>query len=123
MSSVYGGGSVATFPSISESFAAKHPYRNFMYLSKDFNPSAPTMAGRPGLFFTHDKFWLRDADARPGKDANLPEWAKVPQRVFTRLSSGCWLYCGQYLLTFCRAITTEEWNSRKMPNVRALFDL
>lgn len=122
MSKFYGGNMIATFPSLRTEFMDKHHYRNFMYLNKDFNPSAPTVAGNPGLFFSSDRFWLQNVDARPGDDANFPEWSKVPMRVFTRLSSNTWQYVGQYKLAFCRAITVQEWKEQ-LPEVKTLFDL
>ncbi|KAF5371502.1 hypothetical protein D9615_009588 [Tricholomella constricta] len=92
LSSVYGGNSQSTFPSISPDNRARHDYHNFMFLHIEYNPFAPQRAGFPGLFYR-----IRTTD--------LPEI----HRVFIRIDDGIWLYIGQYQLVQSDPLTPQEW--------------
>ncbi|KAJ3814769.1 hypothetical protein F5876DRAFT_72662 [Lentinula aff. lateritia] len=113
MSNVFGGNTQYTFPAIGKDKFREHGLKDFMYLSKSFNPVAPTIPGQSGLFFSHDNFWLPNINvtARELEDAEQPEWAKVSQRVLTRLKPNHWLYVGQYTVSFSRALTSSEWEN------------
>ncbi|KAJ3873150.1 hypothetical protein F5051DRAFT_456181 [Lentinula edodes] len=113
MSNVFGGNTQYTFPAIGKDKFRKHGLNDFMYLSKSYNPVAPTIPGQSGLFFSHDNFWLSNINptAKELEDAEQPGWAKVSQRVLTRLKPSHWLYVGQYTVTFSRALTPSEWEN------------
>ncbi|KAF8905790.1 hypothetical protein CPB84DRAFT_1960309 [Gymnopilus junonius] len=95
MSSTYGGNMQMTFPNIGDEHLAKHGLNDFMYLNTLYQPNAPQVPGCSGLFFD------TEIDSRwPGK------W-----RVFTRLSSGAWLFVGFYEVNPTRPLTKEDWAS------------
>lgn len=95
LSHEYGGSPQETFPNIRKDKLREHGLNDFMCLNLDLNPCAPATPGAPGLFFT--THW---GPANP--------WPKI-QRVVCRLSSGKWLYQGQYKLAPSESLTKEEW--------------
>ncbi|KAJ3749459.1 hypothetical protein DFH05DRAFT_1555024 [Lentinula detonsa] len=85
-----------------------------MYLSKDYNSVAAIEPGSPGLFFTHNRFWLTNVNptAKNLEDAGRPrpDWERV-NRVLTCLNNDNWLFIGQYEVSFCRALSLSEWKN------------
>ncbi|KAL0948898.1 hypothetical protein HGRIS_009010 [Hohenbuehelia grisea] len=98
ISSIYGGSTMSTFPTISPAFLAIHGLDDFMYPTLEYNPYAPSRPGAPGLFF---RVIPGPADA----------WDKV-QRVIISPKSGVWIYVGQYKLEPAPSLTVEEWLSQ-----------
>ncbi|KAF9457402.1 hypothetical protein BDZ94DRAFT_1273316 [Collybia nuda] len=109
MSDVYGGSSMETSPKISEKKLALHGLDDFMYLNLNLNPQAPQFPGAPGLFFDVDS----DPGSPPSEDVDDP----IPRRLFSRLTSAIWLYCGQYEIRQVLSLTKEEW-AIQSPKVR-----
>lgn len=97
LSTIYGGNSQETFPSIGKEFLAQHGLNDFMYPSLDYNPAAPQIPGAPGLF-------LKTC-------GHGQEWPEV-QRVITRIAPNHWQYVGQYKLSPAESLTTREWREQ-----------
>lgn len=108
MSDQYGGSPMGTFPSISEENFALHGLDDFAYLSLDLNPQAPQLPGAPGLFFA--------VDSEPGSPPAEKDANDEILRLFSRLQSAIWLYCGQYKMTQVPSLTKEEWGAQ-LPKV------
>jgi hypothetical protein len=100
LSSVYGGNTQQTFPSIAPEKLEIHGLNDFMYPNLYFNPCAPQRPGAPGLFF-------KAARGRPAGD-----WPAV-QRVISRIDSNVWQYVGQYKMRPSISLTEEEWVFQK----------
>jgi len=97
MASVYGGNSQETFPSIGQEKLAQHGMNDFMYLHLDYQPCAPQIPGRPGLWF----------DTEKGDEPFVA-------RVLTRdLRCAMWQYVGQYDVRPAVSLTREEWLNQK----------
>jgi hypothetical protein len=99
MSSVYGGSSQGTFPPIGEDKFAQHGMDDFMYLRLDFQPCAPQIPGRPGLWFS----------------TTSREEEPFVARVLTRDSKDpIWQYVGQYSVRPALSLTRKEWLNQKL---------
>ena len=99
MSAVYGGSSEGTFPPIGKEKLAEHGMNDFMYLHLDYQPCAPQIPGKCGLWFS--------TGSRRG------DWGGV-YRVITRdLLRSEWQYMGQYEIKPAKSLTREEWVSQK----------
>ncbi|KAJ3826845.1 hypothetical protein EV361DRAFT_865656 [Lentinula raphanica] len=102
MNHTFGGGVRKSFVKIRQEKVNEHGYNDFLYLTKEVDTLAPSIPGQPGLFFsTREAFDLE----------YTPVWMKEPYifRVFTRLTSGYWLYQGQYKFAHCKTLTATEW--------------
>jgi hypothetical protein len=95
MSTLYGGNTQSTFPTIAKPKLAVHELDDFMYLNLILNPYAPETSGAPGLFFAPS-------------DWPAEEWEQV-QRVISWLDRSQWQYVGQYQLAPVASLTKEEW--------------
>ncbi|KAF9530952.1 hypothetical protein CPB83DRAFT_146625 [Crepidotus variabilis] len=94
MSNVYGGSSQMTFPHPRSEKIAEHGYDDFMCLPLDYQPFAPQVPGKPGLFLSTAK----------GDDI------EEPKRVFTRdPSRALRQYMGQYEVKATDSLSREEW--------------
>jgi len=94
MSCEYGGNTQDTIPDIGASHLQAHGLDDFMYLSLDFNPNAPTFPGFPGFFSS-----MGPSDGQ--------SWPTI-QRTFIRKAPNKWLYIGQYELSPAMSLTPEE---------------
>ncbi|KAH9949174.1 hypothetical protein B0H21DRAFT_820363 [Amylocystis lapponica] len=94
---LYGGSAVSTFPDISEERVALHGLADFAFLSLDYNPHAPTKPGHSGLFFS----------SSPASG----QWSTI-ERVFVRVHSGIWIYCGQYKMRPSWSLATGEFKEQ-----------
>ncbi|KAA1477490.1 hypothetical protein DENSPDRAFT_844659 [Dentipellis sp. KUC8613] len=94
ISAVFGGNSVAAFPSRSPEKIAKHGLDNFFFLSLGLHPHAPREPGQPGLWF----------------DSMPYDWGdEKPFYTFVRLRSNDWLYFGQYRIFKSPSSSQQEW--------------
>ncbi|KAI0751854.1 hypothetical protein C8Q80DRAFT_1119490 [Daedaleopsis nitida] len=98
ISSVYGGNTQATCPHPSKKMLARHGLDDWMFLTLDFNPHAPTKPGCSGLFFC----WGRAED----------DWHNV-MRTFVRTKASRWVYMGQYQMKPGKSLTTDTWKQQK----------
>jgi len=106
MSSVYGGSSEGTFPPIGKEKLAEHGMNDFMYLHLDYQPCAPQVPGKCGLWFS--------TGSRRGNLEGV-------YRVITRdLRRSQWQYMGQYHIKPAKSLTKEEWVSQD-DKVRRFF--
>ncbi|KAI0313568.1 hypothetical protein OF83DRAFT_1140766 [Amylostereum chailletii] len=77
ISSVYGGSSQGTFPTIAEERVAKHGIRSLMFASLDRHPNAPREAGLPGVWFLQEPLGKgnnKDSDGAPKDEENEEEF-------------------------------------------------
>ncbi|KAJ3726944.1 hypothetical protein C8R42DRAFT_658158 [Lentinula raphanica] len=97
----FGGGTQRSLATIREERVKEHGYNDFLYLTKEVEPLAPSIPGQPGLFFSTSKDYT-------------PCWMEEPFvfRVFIRLTTGCWLYQGQYKFAHCKTLTATEWSEQ-----------
>lgn len=100
-----------TFPKISKKKLALHGLDDFMYLNLNLNPQAPQLPGAPGLLF--------DVDSNPGSPPGDDDDDRI-HRLFARLESAIWLYCGQYKMKQVMSLTKEEW-AEQLPKVFFFF--
>lgn len=89
-----------TFPKISTKKLVIHGLNDFMYLNLNLNPQAPQFPGAPGLFF--------DVDSTPGSPPEDVDDGRI-HRLFSRLDSAIWAYCGHYKKKQVKSLTKEEW--------------
>ncbi|TFY58421.1 hypothetical protein EVG20_g8158 [Dentipellis fragilis] len=94
MSAMYGGNSIETFPPIGEEMLAKYGFNDFCYITLEYNPSAPTEPGHPGLWF----------NSSPNEQEH-----PTPYRTFVRLRATQWLYVGQYQFIQSPYLSQAEW--------------
>ncbi|KAH6873719.1 hypothetical protein BKA70DRAFT_282133 [Coprinopsis sp. MPI-PUGE-AT-0042] len=108
LSKTWGGGFVATFPTIGAEKLDQHGLDDFMFPGPDTQPGVPEVPGAPGL-------WL-DVDDHEGT-----WWGKhnldgdKPTRLFTRIVSkpALWQYQGQYRIRAAQTLTADEWRQQK----------
>ncbi|KAI0640596.1 hypothetical protein C8Q79DRAFT_445861 [Trametes meyenii] len=98
ITSLYGGSMQATYPQPSEELLEWHGIDDWMFLSMDFNPHAPTKPGCSGIAF--------DCTDTP-----------MTRRLFVRLAPAQWVYMGQYRVELGKDLTSEAFRQQK-PNVR-----
>ncbi|KAA1477489.1 hypothetical protein DENSPDRAFT_755659, partial [Dentipellis sp. KUC8613] len=94
MSATYGGNSIETFPPIGGEMLEKHGLNDFCYITLEYNPSAPTEPGHPGLWF----------NSSPHEQEH-----PTPYRTFVRLRVNEWLYVGQYQFLQSPCLSQAEW--------------
>jgi hypothetical protein len=71
-----------------------------MFANMDYNPHLPQVPGASGLkFFCTADVW--------------PLSWPVIQKTIIRLSSGLWLYVGEYAFIPAPSLTKEEWLSQE----------
>ena len=103
ISHLYGGNTQKTFPKPRDEMLELHGLDDWMFLSLDFNPHAPTKPGHSGLFFSEE-----------GRATKT--WDTV-ERTFVLVGSGKWLYMGQYKMEPGITLSTDLWKKQK-PAVR-----
>lgn len=106
ISHLYGGNIQETFPTPRDEMVELHGLDDWMFLSLDFNPHAPTRPGHSGLFFSEE-----------GR-ATKP-WPTI-ERTFILVQSGKWMYMGQYKMEPGITLSTELWRQQKR-SVRRRF--
>lgn len=106
LANTYGGSMVASFPSISKENFDRHGMDDFLYLTCNYNPFAPQVAGGPGLLFE-----CCDLPELEGERSRI-------RRLFIRLCNGMWPYIGQYRFGQAPSLTAREWMSQP-PSVSA----
>ncbi|TBU48768.1 hypothetical protein BD309DRAFT_997395 [Dichomitus squalens] len=97
ISHLYGGNPLATTPEHGKDMLAWHGLNDWLFLTLDFNPHAPTKPGHSGLFFT---------------SYGAPSWPGI-QRTFVRVVSGRWVYMGQYTMEPGVSLSAEAWKQQK----------
>ena len=103
MSDQFGGNTVMTFPLPSKDLAKGFGIEEFACVTLEWNPLAPQMPGRPGLFFCWEIQALRGTRFT-GDDGIMHVFTRVQ-----RIPKALWLYVGNYEFKFSRAIRREEW--------------
>ncbi|KAI0666104.1 hypothetical protein C8Q78DRAFT_1083349 [Trametes maxima] len=98
ITSLYGGSMQATYPKPSDELLEWHGIDDWMFLSMDFNPHAPTKPGCSGIAFAC---------------TDMP----MTRRLFVRLAPAQWVYMGKYSVELGKDLTSEAFRQQK-PNVR-----
>lgn len=98
ISHLYGGGHQDTNPHPRKNLLEWHGLDDWMFLSLDYNPHAPTKPGFSGLLF------------HAGKATD--DWTTI-QRTFVRLKPKEWVYMGQYQLKAGPSLTSATWKQQK----------
>ncbi|KAE9392117.1 hypothetical protein BT96DRAFT_1058565 [Gymnopus androsaceus JB14] len=96
ISNTYGGSDVASYPTISEENVARHGRRHWLFWNSENHPSAPKRPGESGV-----RYSLRPWDTVRDVD--------TVKHGFARMSSGKWLYMGDYKWCIAPALTQTEW--------------
>ncbi|EJF60031.1 hypothetical protein DICSQDRAFT_171518 [Dichomitus squalens LYAD-421 SS1] len=100
--SLYGGCRRGTFIKPGDEWLGWHGLDDWVYLTMEFAPHAPTKPGRSGLFFACN----RATETWP------PEINK-PRRLFVRLAHSQWVYMGQYRMAPGLSLTADAWKQQK----------
>ena len=103
ISHLYGGNTQATFPEPSVEKVEWHGLNDWIFLSLDFNPHAPTRPEHSGLFFS--------------EEGRATETQHTIERTFVLVESGNWVYMGQYKMEPGISLSTDLWKRQK-PAVR-----
>ena len=105
ISHLYGGNTQETGPTPAADKLEWHGLADWIFLTLDLNPHAPTRPGHSGLFF---KSYKADRD-----------WDEI-RRTFIRVAPGRWVYMGQYKYEAGVSLTTDTWEQQR-PGVRPLL--
>lgn len=97
ISSLYGGGTRAAFPVVKKEKADIHGINNFCFVNLELNPHAPQHPGAPGLYF---------------RTYTAAEAITEDKRLFVRLDSDKWLYCGTYRFFPSAPLTAVEFQNQ-----------
>lgn len=100
--SLYGGCRRGTFIKPHADWLEWHGLDDWMYLTTEFAPHAPTKPGHSGLFFSCNR-------ARNTWPPNIEK----PRRLFVRLAHSQWVYMGQYKMAPGLSLTTDVWKKQK----------
>ncbi|TFK24238.1 hypothetical protein FA15DRAFT_549690, partial [Coprinopsis marcescibilis] len=101
ISNTYGGSTQTTLPTIGGDHEMRDRFNNFMCLTKDFQPCAPLMPGRVGI-------WLNGSN----NDIHRRGTMRVISRVTKNPSR--WVYQGQYRLYLSKPLTKDEWTMQSV---------
>ncbi|KAI0686135.1 hypothetical protein C8Q76DRAFT_761790 [Earliella scabrosa] len=97
IASLYGGNIQETFPHPRKDMLEWHKLDDWMFLTLDYNPHAPTRPGFSGLFFSGGRA--------------VDNWTAI-QRTFVRLKPSHWVYMGQYRMRAGTSLTSTLWKEQ-----------
>ncbi|KAI0352480.1 hypothetical protein OH77DRAFT_1409127 [Trametes cingulata] len=101
LSKRYGGSEMDTFPKPGAQKRAQHGRdANFMCINLLWNPHAPQVPGRGGLFFD---------TSLPGDVWTRSRYHSERQVLFVRLGDARWLYLGVYEVSQAPPLTSAQW--------------
>lgn len=103
ISDILGGSPQDTFPTPRPEKFAEHGIKAYMCLVYAFNPLAPQLPGRSGLFFGLTRRGISAADR---------EEDPIVYPYFIRVDANKWHYLGHYEFKGGRPLTVEEWRQQ-----------
>ncbi|KAL5488207.1 hypothetical protein ACEPAI_6315 [Sanghuangporus weigelae] len=103
ISDILGGSPQDTFPTPRPEKIAEHGIKSYLCLIYSFNPFAPQLPGKSGLFF---------GLARRGPSAAERKEHSMVYPYFIRVDANKWHYLGHYKFKGGRPLSVEEWRQQ-----------